>query len=177
MTEGLPVFEIGPLRATYEGLNKGLEMSWRLVLLIMLSSLLTLTTSPIQLADGIEGLLAVGKPIGIPAHELAMMMTIALRFIPTLFDETVRIIKAQTARGVDFESGGFVARLKGLVPILVPLFLSAFRRADELAIAMEARCYRGGRGRTRMKRLEMSIRDYSAIVISGCVIIVVAVVL
>ena len=125
--------------------------------------MLTLTTSPIELTDGIESLL---KPIGKEmAHELAMMMTIALRFIPTLMDETDKIMKAQKARGADFESGGIIQKAKSLVPLLVPLFISSFRRADELAMAMEARCYRGGSGRTRMKQLKFTKNDLIAWII------------
>jgi energy-coupling factor transport system permease protein len=135
-------------------------MAIRLVLLIVGTSLLTLTTSPIALTDGIERLLSLAKKIGVPAHELAMMMTIALRFIPTLLEETDKIMKAQMARGADFESGNIIRRAKNMVPLLVPLFISAFRRADDLAMAMEARCYRGGENRTRMKELRMSSLDF-----------------
>ena len=124
------------------------------------TSLLTLTTSPIALTDGIERLLSPFKKLGLPAHELAMMMTIALRFIPTLLEETDKIMKAQMARGADFESGNILRRAKNLVPLLVPLFINAFRRADELATAMEARCYRGGEGRTRLNELKLRSRDY-----------------
>ena len=152
-------FRIGPLGATYEGLRLGFFMSSRLVLLIAFSSLLTFTTSPLALTDGIEQILKPFKKIGVPAHELAMMMTIALRFIPTLLEETDRIMKAQTARGADFSSGGLVKRARNMVPLLVPLFISAFRRADDLAIAMEARCYRGGENRTRMKKLRFGKID------------------
>lgn len=134
-------------------------MAIRLILLITGTSLLTLTTSPISLTDGIERLLSPFKKIGVPAHELAMMMTIALRFIPTLLEETDKIMKAQMARGADFESGNLINRAKNLVPLLVPLFISAFRRADDLAMAMEARCYRGGENRTRMKELKMTFLD------------------
>jgi energy-coupling factor transport system permease protein len=141
-------------------------MALRLVLLIMGTSMLTLTTSPILLTDGIESLLNPYKRIGLPAHELAMMMTIALRFIPTLMEETEKIMKAQKARGADFESGNIVRRAKSLVPLLVPLFVSAFRRADELAMAMEARCYRGGEHRTRMRALLMVRSDYLALLIT-----------
>ena len=123
---------------------------------------MTFTTSPIVLTDGIEAILKPFKKIGVPAHELAMMMTIALRFIPTLLEETDRIMKAQTARGADFASGNIVRRAKNMLPILVPLFISAFRRADELAVAMEARCYRGGEGRTRMHELAYQQRDMMA---------------
>jgi len=160
LTEGLVLWKWGILKITSEGLRQGFFMSLRLVYLVTITSLLTLTTTPISLTDGIERVL---KALRIPvAHELAMMMTIALRFIPTLIDETEKIMKAQMARGADFESGGLLARAKSLVPLLVPLFLSAFRRADELAVAMEARCYRGGENRTRMKQLRMAGRDYAA---------------
>lgn len=155
-----------------EGLILAAFMVLRLVFLIIGTSLLTLTTSPIELTDGIEKLLNPLKKIGIPAHELAMMMTIALRFIPTLMDETDKIMKAQMARGADFESGNLLQRAKNLIPILVPLFISSFRRADELAMAMEARCYRGGEGRTRMNILKLTSKDVTA---SLCTIILVAV--
>ncbi len=145
-----------------EGLIIAAFMILRLVFLIMGTSILTLTTSPIELTDGIEKLLNPFKKIGVPAHELAMMMTIALRFIPTLMDETDKIMKAQMARGADFESGNLIKRAKSLIPILVPLFISSFRRADELAMAMESRCYKGGEGRTRMKKLIVTKRDYIA---------------
>lgn len=147
---------------TQEGLFMGLKMCLRLILLLLFSSILTFTTSPIVLTDGIERLLRPFKAVGVPAHELAMMMTIALRFIPTLLEETDRIMKAQTARGADFESGNILQRMKNMLPLLVPLFISAFRRADDLAIAMEARCYRGGEGRTRMHQLRYAGRDYIA---------------
>ncbi|WP_123054700.1 energy-coupling factor transporter transmembrane component T [Clostridium sp. JN-1] len=155
-----------------EGVSIAVFMVLRLVFLIIGTSLLTLTTSPIELTDGIEKLLNPFKKIGVPAHELAMMMTIALRFIPTLMDETDKIMKAQMARGADFESGNLVHRAKSLIPILVPLFISSFRRADELAMAMEARCYRGGEGRTRMKQLKLSNKDFTAVV---CVTLLVAI--
>lgn len=138
-------------------------MGTRLVLLIVGTSLLTLTTSPIQLTDGIESLLNPFRRLGVPAHELAMMMTIALRFIPTLLEETEKIMKAQMARGADFQSGGLMQRAKSLIPLLVPLFVSAFRRADELAIAMEARGYRGGQGRTKFRELRFGRIDAVAI--------------
>ena len=157
--EGVLLWSLGPLRVTREGLSLGLQMGVRLTLLIITSSLLTLTTSPIELTDGIEQLLRPANRVGLPVHELAMMMTIALRFIPTLMEEADRIIKAQMARGADFQHGSFTARIRSLVPILVPLFIGAFRRADELAMAMEARCYRGGEGRTRYKRLRLGPRD------------------
>jgi energy-coupling factor transport system permease protein len=161
-TPGNVLYILGPLTITQEGLRQGSMMSLRLVFLIIVSSLLTFTTSPVALTDGIERLLKPFKKIGLPAHELAMMMTIALRFIPTLLEETDRIMKAQMARGADFTSGNIVRRAKNMIPLLVPLFISAFRRADELATAMEARCYRGGDHRTRMKQLNIAGRDFAA---------------
>ena len=156
------LYQWGVLKITQEGLYTAIFMGTRLILLIMGSSLLTLTTSPIQLTDGIESLLNPFKKIGLPAHEIAMMMTIALRFIPILLEETDKIMKAQMARGADFESGGLIKRAKSLIPILIPLFISAFRRADDLALAMEARCYRGGESRTKMKELAFERQDYMA---------------
>ena len=152
-------------KVTQEGLEMGLKMSMRLILLLLISSILTFTTSPIVLTDGIEALLRPFKRFGVPAHELAMMMTIALRFIPTLLEETDRIMKAQTARGADFSSGNLMQRAKNMLPLLIPLFISAFRRADDLAVAMEARCYRGGEGRSRMHELVYYGRDYAALAI------------
>lgn len=140
---------------TYEGLLRGFVICLRLVLLIGVSSLLMLTTSPLMLTDALETLLRPLKKIGVPAHELAMMMTIALRFIPTLMEKTDKIIKAQKSRGSDIGEGNFIAKAKSMIPVLVPLFISAFRRADELAMAMEARCYHGGEGRTRMKIMRL----------------------
>lgn len=157
--EGQPIFKFWILAVYSEGVKLAAFMIIRLVFLIVGTSLLTLTTSPIELTDGIEKLLNPMKKIGVPAHELAMMMTIALRFIPTLMDETDKIMKAQKARGADFETGNLMQRAKSLIPLLVPLFISSFRRADELAMAMESRCYRGGDGRTRMKILKMTYRD------------------
>ncbi|MDD4779919.1 MAG: energy-coupling factor transporter transmembrane component T [Tissierellia bacterium] len=166
MTPGnVIIFELGFIKITDAGLRQAGFMALRLTLLIMGTSLLTLTTSPILLTDGIENLLNPFKKIGVPAHELAMMMTIALRFIPTLMEETEKIMKAQKSRGADFESGNVINRAKNLIPLLVPLFISAFRRADELAMAMEARCYRGGENRTRMRQLKMEMGDYVAIFI------------
>jgi energy-coupling factor transport system permease protein len=164
MTDGKnpPLYAWKFIKVYKEGLLLAAFMVLRLVFLIIGTSLLTLTTSPIELTDGIEKLLNPLKKIGVPAHELAMMMTIALRFIPTLMDETDKIMKAQMARGADFESGNLIQRAKNLIPILVPLFISSFRRADELAMAMEARCYRGGEGRTRMKQLRITSRDFVA---------------
>ncbi len=166
MTPGTPWHRLGPLVITREGFDRGLMMGLRLFLLVMVTSLLTLSTSPIRLTDGIERLLRPFARIGMPAHELAMMMTIALRFIPTLLEETEKIIKAQKARGADFESGNFLRRAKNMVPILVPLFLSAFRRADELATAMEARCYRGGEGRTKLHELVARPADVAVFVMT-----------
>ena len=163
MTEGQIIWRWGFLKITWEGLRQGIFMALRLVYLVSITSLLTLTTTPIALTDGLEKVL---KAFFVPiAHELAMMMTIALRFIPTLIEETEKIMKAQMARGADFESGGLLSRAKSLIPLLVPLFLSSFRRADDLAMAMEARCYRGGEERTRMKQLMMGSRDYFAFLI------------
>lgn len=149
-----------------EGVVTAALMVLRLVFLIVGTSIITLTTSPIELTDGIEKLLSPFKRFGMPAHELAMMMTIALRFIPTLIDETDKIMKAQMARGADFDSGNIIKKAKSLIPLLVPLFISSFRRADELAMAMEARCYRGGEGRTRMKILKLTYRDSIGTVIT-----------
>lgn len=170
---GAIIFELGFLKIYEQGLRTAVFMAIRLILLIMGTSVLTLTTSPIELTDGIERLLSpIGKEL---AHELAMMMTIALRFIPTLMDETDKIMKAQKARGADFESGNLMQKAKSLIPILVPLFISSFKRADELAMAMEARCYRGGAGRTRMKVLKYTSKDIIAYVVFavmfGCVIV------
>ncbi|MDO9593212.1 MAG: energy-coupling factor transporter transmembrane component T [Erysipelotrichaceae bacterium] len=159
LTPGTELFSWGIVKITQEGVRQAFFMASRLILLIMGTSMLTLTTSPIELTDGLERLLNPFKRIGLPAHELAMMMTIALRFIPTLLEETDKIMKAQMARGADFESGNLVKRAKSLIPLLVPLFISAFRRADELAMAMEARCYRGGENRTRMKILKFTYMD------------------
>ena len=159
LTKGEVLFAIGPITITKEGLYFAVFMALRLIFLITGTSLLTLTTSPIALTDGIENLLSPFKRIGLPAHELAMMMTIALRFIPTLLEETDKIMKAQMARGADFESGNILRRAKNLVPLLVPLFINAFRRAEELATAMEARCYRGGENRTRLNELKLDKKD------------------
>ena len=160
LTPGTPIFTVWKITLTVEGLYKAIFMAVRLVLLIFGSSLLTLTTKPIALTDGLERLMAPLSKIGIPSHEIAMMMTIALRFIPTLLDETDKIMKAQTARGADFENGNLKEKAKALIPLLVPLFVSAFRIAGDLAMAMEARCYRGGDNRTKMKPLVYKARDY-----------------
>ena len=160
MTSGTVIWQWRFLKFTQEGIYRGIFMASRLVLLLNVTALLTLTTTPILLTDGLERIM---KRCYIPmAHELAMMMTIALRFIPTLIDETERIMKAQMARGADFEHGSLLSRARNLIPLLVPLFVSAFRRADELAMAMEARCYMGGEGRTRLRQLRFAGRDIVA---------------
>ena len=156
---------IWKLRITDNGLRTAVFMAVRLILLIMGSSLLTLTTKPISLTDGLESLMRPLKAIGVPAHELAMMMTIALRFIPTLLEETDKIMKAQQARGADFETGNIFHRAKSLIPILVPLFISAFRIAQDLAMAMEARCYHGGENRTRMNAMKLGKKDFGMTVL------------
>jgi energy-coupling factor transport system permease protein len=165
LTPGETMVSFWFFKITFEGLRQAVFMASRLALLITGSSMMTFTTSPIELTDGIEALLGPFKRIGVPAHEIAMMMTIALRFIPTLLEETDKIMKAQMARGTDFETGSLIKRAKNLVPILVPLFISAFRRADELAMAMESRCYKGGEGRTRMKTLKLSRLDFIGVLI------------
>lgn len=166
MTDGRVLFQWGFLRITWEGITLTIMMALRLVFLVFGTSILTYTTSPIILTDGIESLLKPLRKIRVPAHEIAMMMTIALRFIPTIIDETDKIMKAQAARGSDFESGNLIQRAKALIPVLVPLFISAFRRADELALAMECRCYRGGDGRTKLKVLKMGKIDIWAFCVS-----------
>ena len=157
--DGTVYWSLGFLQITQEGVKTGVQMIIRISFLIVGTSMLTYTTSPIALTDGIERLLSPLKKIKLPVHELAMMMTIALRFIPTLIEETDKIMSAQKARGADLESGGVMQRAKALLPILIPLFVSAFRRADELALAMECRCYHGGEGRTRMKQMKLHGRD------------------
>ena len=158
-------------KISQEGLYNAIRLAVRLVFLITATTMLTLTTSPIALTDGMERLMKPLKLIRFPVHELAMMMTIAMRFIPTLLEETDKIMKAQTARGAEFDSGNVLKRAKGMVPLLVPLFVSAFRRADELAFAMESRCYNGGEGRTRMKILRFHYRDFvSAAVVVGLIV-------
>ena len=149
----------------WEGVETAVFMALRIMFLIAGTLLLTYTTSPLQLTDGLESLLNPLKKLHVPVHELAMMMSIALRFIPTLIEETDKIMSAQRARGADFETGGLIAKAKALLPLLIPLFVSAFRRADELATAMESRCYHGGEGRTRMKQLKMARRDWIALAV------------
>ncbi len=166
-TPGEPLIRIWKLTVTKEGLFGALFMIWRIMMLVTGTFMLTYTTSPIALTDGLESLLGPLRYLKAPVHELSMMMCIALRFIPTLIEETDKIMSAQKARGADFESGNLLRRAKALIPILVPLFVSAFRRADELAIAMECRCYRGGEGRTRMKQLRYARRDALALLLGG----------
>ena len=161
--KGTPLVTIWKLTIYVEGVRTAVYMILRIALLIMGTFLLTYTTSPIRLTDGLESLLSPLKKLHAPVHELAMMMAIALRFIPTLIEETDRIMSAQKARGADFESGGLLQRAKALIPILVPLFISAFRRADELATAMECRCYSGGEGRTKLHVLRYSGADYAVL--------------
>ncbi|MBQ3077952.1 MAG: energy-coupling factor transporter transmembrane protein EcfT [Clostridia bacterium] len=159
-TDGDPLFRIWKLTATWQGLELGVFMMVRIALLIMGSSLLTYTTSPILLTDAMERLMSPLKALKVPVGELAMMMTVAMRFIPVLVEETDKIMSAQKARGADFESGGVLKRAKALVPILVPLFVSSFHRAEELAVAMECRCYHTDRPRSRLKSTVMGARDY-----------------
>ncbi len=168
------LFKFWIFSATAEGLYTAGIMALRLVFLVLGSSMLTFTTSPIVLTDGIEHLLSPFSKIGIPAHEIAMMMTIAIRFIPTILEETDKIIKAQTARGADFESGNIVRRAKAMIPLLIPLFISAFRRADELAMAMECRAYHGGKGRTRMHTLRISAVDIKTFPVAAllCILVI-----
>ncbi|MBQ9119193.1 MAG: energy-coupling factor transporter transmembrane protein EcfT [Lachnospiraceae bacterium] len=170
LTSGTPIFEWKFIRITKEGVSLAFSMAVRLILLILGSSLMTFTTTPNQLTDGMESLLGPLKKLHVPVHEIAMMMSIALRFIPILLEETDKIMKAQQARGADFETGGIIKRAKAMVPILVPLFISAFRRAGDLAMAMEARCYRGGEGRTKMKPLKYHKPDGIAWVAIVCFI-------
>ena len=159
LTRGTPVFHIWVLTVTKEGIETAVFMAIRLVYLILGSSVMTLTTTPNDLTDGLEKSLGPLRRIRVPVHEIAMMMSIALRFIPILLDETDKIMKAQMARGADFESGGLIQKAKNMIPLLVPLFISAFRRANDLAMAMEARGYHGGEGRTKMKPLVYQRRD------------------
>ena len=166
LTPGIPLLTIWKLTITQEGLKMAISMAIRLTLLIIGSSVMTLTTTPNNLTDGMEKMMGPLKIFKVPVHEVAMMMSIALRFIPILLEETDKIMKAQIARGADFESGNIFKRAKAMVPLLVPLFISAFRRANDLAMAMEARCYRGGEGRTKMKPLIYHKRDYIAY---GCI--------
>ncbi|MBE5882734.1 MAG: energy-coupling factor transporter transmembrane protein EcfT [Lachnospiraceae bacterium] len=165
LTQGEPLVTVWKLTITEEGLVSAIFIAVRLIFLIIGSSLMTLTTTPNQLTDGLEKLLSPLKVIKVPIHEISMMMSIALRFIPILLEETDKIMKAQMARGADFDSGNMIKKIKGMVPLLVPLFVSAFRRANDLAMAMEARCYQGGEGRTKMKPLKYHKADVLAYVI------------
>ena len=162
LTPGTPVVTFWKLKITKEGIKVAFNMAVRLIYLVMGSSVMTLTTTPTALTDGMEKGLRFLKKFHVPVHEIAMMMSIALRFIPILMEETDKIMKAQMARGADFESGNIIKKAKSLIPILVPLFVSAFRRANDLAMAMEARGYHGGDGRTQMKPLEYKRADYAA---------------
>ena len=167
------LLEVWKIRITLEGLLTAIRFSMRLVFLVSGASLLTLTTPPVVLTDGMERLLSPLRKIGFPAHELAMMMSIALRFIPVLLEEADKIMKAQMARGADFESGNLIQRAKSMVPLLVPLFVSAFRRAGDLAMAMVARCYHGGEGRTRLRVLKLTMNDLYACLITAALIVIV----
>lgn len=173
--EGAVLWQWNFITITQEGLFRAVHYCLRLLFLVIGTSLLTLTTSPVSLSDGLELLLSPLKVVHFPAHELAMMMTIALRFIPTLLEEADKIMKAQMARGADFESGNLLARAKAMVPLLVPLFVSAFRRAGDLAMAMESRCYRGGEGRTRLRVLKLTRADlYASLVMAAFIALIVA---
>lgn len=161
---------------TYEGIDLSLKLAIRLILLCIGFSTINFTTTPVAMTDGIEKLFDPLKKLRFPVHEIAMMMSIALRFIPTIMDETERIIKAQASRGADFDSGSIIKRAKSFIPVLVPLFVSAFRRADELAVAMEARCYRGSEGRTRMKQLRLTKADlYASIITVFFVVLIISI--
>ena len=164
-TEGTPI--IPGTSITWEGIERAIQMMLRISLLIIGTFMLTFTTSPIDITDGLERLLNPLKKLRVPVHEMTMMMSMALRFIPTLISETDKIMSAQKARGADFETGGLVSRARALLPILVPLFVSSFKRADDLAVAMESRCYHGGEGRTRMKQMKLKGRDFGALLIGA----------
>ena len=166
----IPLFPLNRLGATYEGLIRGVFFCLRVGILILWAALLTLTTSPVELTDGVESLLRPLKKLGFPSQELAMIIMIALRFVPLLVEETETLKKAQLARGADF-GGNILQRVKSLIPLIVPLFLSTFRRADELALAMEARCYRGGKGRTSYRKLKFEGKDLLALSLSGVILI------
>ncbi len=172
---GEPIWQWGFLKITLLGINNAVFVAVRIVSLILISSALTFTTSPTDLTDALERLMKPLTIFHVKVHEIAMMMTIALRFVPLLLEETDKIMSAQKARGADMESGNIAQRIKALIPVLIPLFVSAFRRAYELAVAMECRCYKGGEGRTRMKSLHLSYRDY--ISIAAVIILIVGVVL
>ena len=165
LTDGEVIFQLGFLKVTKEGVSVAFFMGIRLVYLVIGASLMTLTTTPNDLTDGLESVLGPLNKIKVPVHEISMMMSIALRFIPILMEETDRIMKAQKARGADFETGNLIQKAKAMVPLLVPLFISAFRRANDLAMAMEARCYRGGEGRTKMKPIRYEKIDRTAYIV------------
>ena len=165
-TTGTPILPGWPI--TWQGIERAIQMILRICLLITGTFLLTYTTSPISLTDGLERLMNPLKKLKLPVHEMTIMMSMALRFIPTLIEETDKIMSAQKARGADFETGKLLDRARAMLPILVPLFVSAFRRADELAVAMESRCYHGGEGRTRMKQLKFAARDFAALFVGVC---------
>ena len=165
LTPGVPIVTFGFIRITRLGIKNAVMMTVRMIYLIVGSSIMTLTTTPNALTDGMERSMRPLNRLGVPVHEIAMMMSIALRFIPILIEETDKIMKAQMARGADFESGGLIRRAKAMVPLLVPLFVSAFRRASDLALAMEARCYHGGEGRTKMKPLRYNAADRRAYIL------------
>ena len=167
---GDPIWQWGILKITVNGINRAFFITIRIICLILSSSCLTFTTSPTELTDAIERLLRPLEKIHFPVHELAMMMSLALRFVPTLLEETDKIMQAQKARGADMDSGNFLKRVKALIPILIPLFVSAFRRAYDIAVAMECRCYRGGSGRTRMKSLHMGKTDVISLVVLALVV-------
>jgi len=166
-TEGTALVSFYFIRVTREGLAFGIIMSMRLIYVVLATSILTLCTSPLQITDALESLMRWGRIFKLPVHEIAMMMSIALRFIPTLMEELERIVKAQMARGADFERGSMIRRAKSFIPVLVPLFVQAFKHADDLAVAMESRCYHGGEGRTRIRVLKMAGLDLLAVVIAG----------
>lgn len=172
LTDGEIIFRLGFLKITKEGVSVAFFMALRLIYLVVGASLMTLTTTPNDLTDGLESVLSPLKKIKVPVHEISMMMSIALRFIPILMEETDRIMKAQKARGADFETGNLIQKAKSMVPLLVPLFISAFRRANDLAMAMEARCYRGGEGRTKMKPLHYEQRDRIAYLILAAYLVI-----
>ncbi len=168
--KGEPIWQLGFLKITWDGISNAIFISIRIILLILVSCILTYTTSPTDLTDALERLMKPLKVFHIKVHEIAMMMTIALRFVPTLLEETDKIMKAQKARGADMDNGNIIQRVKAMIPVLIPLFVSAFNRAYELAVAMECRCYRGGNGRTRMKILHITKRDILAIGVSVLVL-------
>ena len=174
-TPGREIWRWGFLKITVEGIWTAIYMILRIAMLITCTFLLTYTTSPILLTDGLEKLMAPLKKLKVPVHELAMMMSIALRFIPTLIEETDKIMSAQKARGADFDSGNLIQKAQALIPLLVPLFISAFRRADELAVAMECRCYHGGEGRTRMRVLRFRSFDFIGLAIGAALVVLVLV--